>query len=280
MFPLSYNTNGLRNMPLFKAIDEVSKAGYEGIELSFHSAHFHPFSASKSDLNEIKNALKQSSAKPICIAAGAADLLGNEPFEPSLISPDQNGREQRIKLICRALEIADILGVPVVNFASGMINEGVNPEEARRNLISGIRVCLDSAKGVILAIEPEPNMFIETSTQAIALINEIGCPNLKLNLDIGHVQCCEDNLLDSIAKALSYTRHIHIEDIKGKIHHHEIPGEGDIDFYSVFRALRDYGYHYYLSVELYHHMDVWEKALFQSHTHLLGIIKKIKEEKR
>lgn len=280
MFPLSYNTNGLRNMSLFQAIDEVSKAGYEGIELSFHSAHFHPFSVSESDLNKIKNALKQSSAKPICIAAGAADLLSNEPYEPSLISPDRNGREQRVKLICRALEIADMLGVPVVNFASGIIKEGVDPEEAKKNLISGIKTCLDKARGVILAIEPEPNMFIETSTQAIALINEISSPNLKLNLDIGHVQCCEDNLSDSIAKALPYTRHIHIEDIKGKIHHHEIPGEGDIDFYSVFRVLRDQDYHYYLSVELYHHADVWQKALSQSRMRLLEIINKIKEEKK
>jgi sugar phosphate isomerase/epimerase len=112
-------------------------------------------------------------------------------------------------------------------------------------------------------------MLIETTSQAIALIKEVDSPNLRLNLDIGHVQCCEDNLLDSIAQAIPYTRHAHVEDIKGKIHHHEIPGEGDIDFRSVFQTLKESGYQHYLSVELYHHADVWERALSQSRKNLL-----------
>ena len=34
MFRLSYNTNGLMNLPLERAIEEVAKAGYEGREES------------------------------------------------------------------------------------------------------------------------------------------------------------------------------------------------------------------------------------------------------
>lgn len=35
-----------------------------------------------------------------------------------------------------------------------------------------------------------------------------------LNLDIGHVYCCEENPILFIRKSIPYTRHIHIEDIK------------------------------------------------------------------
>lgn len=269
MFLLSYNTNGLRNLSLSRAIEEISKAGYDGIELSFHASHFHPFQVSKQNLEELKKILKQNSAKPICIATGASDLLSNDPFEPSLISLDQKGREKRVELICKALSIAKFLEVPVVNFASGILKKGMDSKEAWRNLVKGVENCLDNTGEVILAIEPEPGMLVETTTQTINLIKEIDSPNLRLNLDIGHVQCCEDSLLDAITTALPYTRHIHIEDIKGKVHHHEIPGEGDIDFHSVFRILNDYGYKYYLSVELYHHADVWERALSESRKHLL-----------
>jgi hydroxypyruvate isomerase len=269
MFSLSYNTNGLRNLPLLRAAQEVAQAGYEGIELSFHTSHFPPFLLSGQDLEKIKKKLEQISVKPICIAAGAADLLSSEPFEPSLISPDQKGRKERIRLISRALEIAKFLEVPVVNFASGILKKGGNSEAAWKNLIQGIKRCLDNTGEIILAIEPEPNMLIETTSQALALIKEVDSPNLRLNLDIGHVQCCEDDLLDSIAKALPYTRHVHIEDIKGKVHHHEIPGEGDINFHAVFQTLKDGGYKYYLSVELYHHADVWKQALSKSRKNLL-----------
>ena len=273
MIPLSYNTNGLRNIPLYKAIQEVSKAGYEGIELSLHSSHFHPFETSRQKLRTLKSMLDDNPVVPVCIAAGAADLLSSEPFEPSLISSDQEGRQQRIDLLCSTIDIAAFLSVPVVNFASGSLKKGGSPEKAEANLITAIKSCLKNVGDIILAIEPEPGMFIETTAQAISLIGKIGSAQLRLNLDIGHVQCCEDDLLGSISRSLSLVRHIHIEDIKAKVHHHEIPGEGNLDFRSIFRILKDSSYQYYLSVELYHHADDWERALRQSRQHLLEEMK-------
>jgi len=41
---------------------------------------------------------------------------------------------------------------------------------------------------------------------------------------------------------LPYTRNILIEDIKNGIHHHEIPGEGDIDFARITEIVRNAGY--------------------------------------
>ena len=269
MIPLAYNTNGLRNIPLSRAIEEVSNAGYEGIELSLHSSHFHPFETSRQKLGELKSVLGDYPVAPVCIAAGAADLLSDQPFEPSLISPEQEKRQQRIDLLCSTIDIAAFLSVPVVNFASGILKKGESPEKAEANLIEAIESCLKNAGNIILAIEPEPGMFIETSVQAISLIGKIGSAQLRLNLDIGHVQCCEEDLFGSISRSLSYVRHMHIEDIKAKVHDHEIPGEGDLDFRSIFRILKDSDYKYYLSVELYHHADVWERALRQSHQHLL-----------
>jgi len=273
MIPLSYNTNGLRNIPLYKAIEEVSKAGYEGIELSLHSSHFHPFQTSRRSLQELKSVFKSNPVVPVCIAAGASDLLSSKPFEPSLVSPDQKERQKRIDLIRSTIDIAEFLSIPVVNFASGRIKKGESFKIAEKNLIEGIESCLKNKEDTILAIEPEPEMFIETTTQAISLIEKNGSSRLKLNLDIGHVQCCQENILDSIAESLSYTRHVHIEDIKGKVHHHEIPGEGDLDYKAIFEVLKSSGYKHYLSVELYHHTDVWQRALQESRQHLLEEMK-------
>ena len=167
-------------------------------------------------------------------------------------------------------------------------------------LIDGIRTCLKSAGDVVMALEPEAtlhiydkttkqaipiisdtfaplmrlaNVFIESTTQAIPIIREIDSPQLKLNLDICHVQCYEPDLLQRVAAALPYTRHIHIADIKGRVHHHEIPGGGDINFPSLLQLLRKANYEHYLSVELYWHSDVWEKALYQSRKYLLEQMK-------
>lgn len=269
MFPLCYNTNGLRNISLHKALQEIIKAGYDGIELSLHSSHLHPFHATQKTLKDLKSFLADNPIALVCIAAGADDLLGKEPFEPSLISADKKGRQKRIDLISSTIDIAKYLCAPVVNFASGVLKEDVSPEKAEEFLIDGIRPCLEKAGDTILAIEPEPGMFIETTDQAISLMNKVESPQLRLNLDIGHVCCCEEDLCGSMSRALSFTRHIHIEDIRGKVHHHEIPGEGDMDFGSIFKTLKSSDYRYYLSVELYHHAQVWERALRESRRYLL-----------
>lgn len=56
--------------------------------------------------------------------------------------------------------------------------------------------------------------------------------------------------------------------LTGIVHFHEIPGEGTLDFSASFKALTDNGFNGYASVELYHHVQSWEKALADSFTHL------------
>jgi len=282
MFRLSYNTHGLRNLPLDKAIEETSKAGYEGIELFFRPEHIHPFDVTKEQLDELKDLFARLPIEPACLATGWPFLVTDDPFEPSLITPDEEGRKTRISVINAALEIADYLSIPVVNFVSGIRKEGVSEQEATEMLIEGVRACLMNAGDAILVIEPEAPLpahmgggrcFIETTSQAIPIIEEINSPQFRLNVDISHVQCCESDLLSSLSAALPYTRHIHVADIKGRLHQHEVPGEGDIDFRSVFEVLRDANYEHYLSLELYGHADVWETALYQSREYLLEQMK-------
>jgi sugar phosphate isomerase/epimerase len=56
--------------------------------------------------------------------------------------------------------------------------------------------------------------------------------------------------------------------LTGIVHFHEIPGEGSLDFAASFKALNDNGFSGYGSVELYHHVSSWEKALADSYRHL------------
>lgn len=56
--------------------------------------------------------------------------------------------------------------------------------------------------------------------------------------------------------------------LTGIVHFHEIPGEGTLDFAASFKALTDNGFSGYASVELYHHVQSWEKALNDSFRHL------------
>lgn len=52
--------------------------------------------------------------------------------------------------------------------------------------------------------------------------------------------------------------------LTGKVHYHEIPGYGEIDFKQTFQTLEENGFKGYATVELYHHVNTWEKALRES----------------
>ena len=139
MFPLSFNTNCLRNLPLDKAIEETSKAGYEGVDLFYRPEHLHPFDVTQEQLGELNDLFARLPIKPVSLATGWPFLLSDDAFEPSLISPDEQARKERINLINAALEMANDLSIPVVQFVSGIRQPGVSAEDAIEMLTEGVR---------------------------------------------------------------------------------------------------------------------------------------------
>lgn len=266
---LAYNMNGLRNLDLFTAIHRVQEAGYGAIEISLHQRHLHPYFTGEEEVKKLKKELKNANMKPVCLATGAELLLSNIKHEPSLISSVKAGRNARISLLQEAAKMAETLEIPIVNFSSGYKSPLMSDEEAEKYLIEGIWKAAIGSGNVIFAIEPEPGMFIETTQQAITLIKKAKVPGLKLNVDLGHVVCCEENVQESLTKALPFTVHIHIEDIKGKTHRHLIPGTGDIDWSMFAKCLEDAKYEGYLSVELYDYDCMAEQAIKESKDFIL-----------
>jgi sugar phosphate isomerase/epimerase len=53
-----------------------------------------------------------------------------------------------------------------------------------------------------------------------------------------------------------YIEHFHLEDIAtDRVHNHLIPGQGSIDFSSVFKAIMEIRYEVFVTVELYPFQD-------------------------
>lgn len=264
---IAYNANGLRSLQLEEAIARAAEAGYDGLELSLHPAHLLP-GESPQRLARIRRALAAHSLEAPSLATGGDLLLSPERFEPSLISPEAEGRERRLGFLFSAMDLARALEVPVVSFASGIRRPSLPPAAAWDHLRRAVEALLARAGDLVLALEPEPGFLVETNDQACALLAELDEPHLRLNQDIGHCNVCEEDYLASIERALPWTRHIHVEDIKGRFHAHEVPGDGDLDFPALFEILERRAYPHFVSVELYNHAECWQDALPRSIAHL------------
>lgn len=409
MAKLSYSTFGLTQLNFLDAIDAVDKAGYPGIEVSFHRDQFNPFEITDEYLDIVKKKFETTQVKPACVATASHFFTPSRPHEPSLMCIETAGRKRRINLVKRGIHVARKLGVDLVTFGSGFIrddhvaNPSIDPNEL---LVDSIHQCLKeihSDEDITLLIEPEPGMFIETLDQGIRLVNDVNSPKFKLHLDLCHNYCSEEDYIGALALAAPHARYLHVSDaregynlkivrmaenlkfdldfaayliyfpesadfllldrcnpiyfydeapthqqkkaadelaasvninapvayvdynslfagstefddevfthlisvpglsfdvlerarpiiiylrstknadgklimdkmvantITGIVHFHEIPGEGTLDFEASFKALNDHGFTGYASVELYHHVASWQKALSDSINHL------------
>jgi sugar phosphate isomerase/epimerase len=263
---LTYNCNGLRTLDIRDSIKAIADSGYDGIELSLHESHLHPYYTTEQSLTNLNRLIKESGLIPVCLSTGFSFLLGPFKFEPSLITDVPFGRKIRIEVIAESILMAKKLNVPVVCFASGYKPEKMSDEVAFNLLRNAIETLtpLANDEGIVLAIEPEPLMFIQTTAQAIRLIEAIDSPYLRLNIDLGHVVCCEDDYLSSLKTALPYAAHMHIEDIKNRVHEHIIPGKGDIQWQDVFNELNKASYNHAVSVELYNYENCYKQAMDES----------------
>jgi sugar phosphate isomerase/epimerase len=123
-------------------------------------------------------------------------------------------------------------------------------------LVAGLREVLKYAatKNVLIAFEPEPSMFIDTMATFEELLGRIDAPNLRLTLDVGHLQCQgELPIPDVIRRWAPRLANVHIEDMRRGVHEHLMFGEGEIDFPPVLQALAEVGYTGGVYVELSRH---------------------------
>lgn len=144
-----------------------------------------------------------------------------------------------------AIEYATALGCGQLNCLAGIVPEGVSQQQARRTLVDNLRYAAERLEqvGILLLAEPInsrdiPGFFLNRSEQALALFDEVGSDNLKLQYDIYHMQIMEGDLAPTIERHLDRIAHIQLADTPGR---HE-PGSGEIHYPFLFAHLDRLGY--------------------------------------
>ncbi len=120
---LSYSTFGLTNLDFLDAIDAVDRAGYEGVEISFHRDQFNPFNVDDDYLAAVRQRLEARRVKAACVATASHFFDPHRPHEPSLMALEKTARMRRIDLVRRGIHVARQLGVNLVTFGSGFTRD-------------------------------------------------------------------------------------------------------------------------------------------------------------
>lgn len=149
-----------------------------------------------------------------------------------------------------SLSYAAALGAPFVHAMAG--DADAKSPAARRTLVGNLQVAADRAAGqgtglLLEALNPRdrPGYFYHRVEDAVAILEEVGRPNVKLMFDIYHVGVAQGDVIMRLRRLLPFVGHIQIAAVPSRAE----PDEGEIAYDRVLRAVDGLGYDGWIGCE-------------------------------
>lgn len=234
------------DLPEFtQRIYAAASAGFQAVEAAW---------LYDSDLQELQRVKNATGVDVVLINtplgdAKAGDLgLGAVP-----------GREEDFrKGLDLAMQYAKALDCRRIHLMAGRVPVGADRAtiavEMEDTFVQNLKHAADvlSNEGITGLIEPintritDPRYFLDSPHQAAAILQKVGHPNIKLQMDVFHWQIMDNNLTQNIHKYFPLIGHIQIAQVPGR---NEPDSAGELNFPYLFSLLEEMGYQGYIGCE-------------------------------
>lgn len=191
---------------------------------------------------------------------------------PDINHPDPDVRKQVLEDFARGVDIAVALGCPHINITaprpagciqtpvahgsadkvSYIMAEGYDFKKDWRTYVDSLKYCADLAgsRGLKLSLECFAGTICSTPHAWLRLFEEVGAPNLGIQLDTSHLVTQRFDVVFAIYMTGDRIFNVHAKDNDGMARPNLPPGCGIIDYALVIDALRHVGYDGIISVEV------------------------------
>jgi hydroxypyruvate isomerase len=221
-----------QELPFLERFGAAAAAGFRGVECLF--PYEVPASAIAAELERHDLRLVLFNLPPGEFAKGERGIAA---------LPGREG--EFIAAVERALGYALLTRCRQIHAVSGIWPEGRPRAEGEAVYVANLRLAADlvAPHGIALLIEPInprdiPGYFVNTSEQALALIDRVERDNVKLQLDLYHRQIMAGDLAQHLRQLAG--RYAHLQ-IAGVPERHE-PDRGEVNYPFLFRLLDELGY--------------------------------------
>ncbi len=156
------------------------------------------------------------------------------------------GREDEFRAgLATAIDYAKQLNTIQVHAMAGIVPEGADSEAVSATYVANLKYAAAELgrNGITLLIEAintrdMPNFFLTTQAQAYAILQKVGSPNLKMQMDLYHMQVMEGDLATTLKRYAKQCGHVQVA---GCPERHE-PDTGEIRYEYLFDVLDEIGY--------------------------------------
>ncbi|MGN6388148.1 MAG: 2-oxo-tetronate isomerase [Burkholderiaceae bacterium] len=232
-------TMQFNEVPFLDRFAAAAQAGFEAVEFLFPYDH---------SPEEVAAALKQNGLRNVLFNLPPGDWAAGERGIACL-----PGREAEFRAsVDKALRYAIALGTPNLHAMAGLVPAGADRTACRATYVANLRHAAGALAphGITLLIEPinardMPGYFLNTQADAHAIREEVGAPNLKVQMDFDHAQIVEGDIATKLRRYLPDVGHIQIAGVPDR---HE-PDTGEVNYPYLFRLLDELGYDGWIGCE-------------------------------
>jgi len=163
------------------------------------------------------------------------------------------GREAEFREgLALALDYAKATGCTLLHAMAGIASKGIGRDAMEATYIANLQegAALAERAGVTLLIEPIntrdiPGYFLNTTSQALSILERVGHANVRLQLDLYHCQIMEGDLATRIRRLAGHYPHVQIAGVPDR---HE-PDRGEVNYRYLFDLLDEIGYAGFIGCE-------------------------------
>ncbi|KAM4720925.1 putative hydroxypyruvate isomerase [Rhinophrynus dorsalis] len=169
------------------------------------------------------------------------------------------GRQDEFRAgLSQAVSWASDLGCQRIHIMAGRVPLGLERQsvekEMEQTFIENLKYAADvlCQAGMVGLLEPinslitEPRYFLNTPQHAASILQKVGRPNLKLQMDLYHWQIMGGNLTQNIKTFFPLIGHVQIAQVP---HRNEPDHPGELNFMYLFDLLQELGYKGYVGCE-------------------------------
>ena len=239
----------IAELPLARQCEVAAALGYDGIELAPFTIGDDPSKLTGTQVADVRRATSDAG-----IAVTGLHWLLKAPAGLSITSADDVVRRRTIDVMRAMCGLCAELGGTIL--VHGSPDQRVlvpgDEDDCRKRGIECFAAVADAAAaaGVTYCIEPlarNQTAFINTVEEAARIVRTVGSPSLRTMIDCSAAAQAETEPVDALIRHWLPTgliAHMHFNDPNRRG-----PGEGDLAFGPILRALRDCGYKGDASIE-------------------------------
>lgn len=229
----TYSYTDRLKMPTVDCLERVAKTGYSGIDVSGTDGPSEDPKSFRPDLRK----LTRMTAERLKLRIEA--VITHAELTPTLFDTRKTPLDLK-----GSVDLAADLGAPVVTFHMGGYLDGVAKDEVWMKTVSYIRAAADYAAGrhIQLAVDGIWPLWINDSMDSMEkLFKDVDSPAFGLNFDPCYLTLMGVPPVAFAKRFSARVFHAHLKDYRGKYPEwkHLIPGAGEMDYASVFKALRE-----------------------------------------